>query len=127
MPPTIPMSSGNNNGMDFIVPGGSNNNVIAPTAAAVFGTIVMNGDEYVRCQGCGYSGCDVRVSGCGCTLHAVSIVLDSFCLFFRSNHDDDVACRLEDVYLSWVGHHHHDRVVSSLNSSCRLSSILPSY
>jgi hypothetical protein len=38
---------------------------------AVFGSIAMNGDEYVRCNRCGYGGCDVRVSGCGCTLHAV--------------------------------------------------------
>lgn len=32
----------------------------------------MDGDEYVRCTRCGFGGCDVRVSGCGCTLHAVS-------------------------------------------------------
>jgi hypothetical protein len=38
---------------------------------AVFGSIAMNGDEYVRCNRCGFGGCDVRVSGCGCTLHAV--------------------------------------------------------
>jgi hypothetical protein len=39
---------------------------------AAFGTIAMDGDEYVRCSRCGFGGCDVRVSGCGCTLHAVS-------------------------------------------------------
>lgn len=43
---------------------------IPSNAAAVFGSIAMNGDEYVRCLACGYGGCDVRVSGCGCTLHA---------------------------------------------------------
>ena len=45
---------------------------VPSNAAAVFGSIAMNGDEYVRCNRCGYGGCDVRVSGCGCTLHAVS-------------------------------------------------------
>jgi hypothetical protein len=44
---------------------------IPSNAAAVFGNIAMNGDEYVRCLTCGYGGCDIRVSGCGCTLHAV--------------------------------------------------------
>ena len=39
---------------------------------AAFASISMDGDEYVRCTRCGYGGCDVRVSGCGCTLHAVS-------------------------------------------------------
>ena len=39
---------------------------------AALGSIAMDGDEYVRCNSCGYGGCDVRVSGCGCTLHAVS-------------------------------------------------------
>jgi hypothetical protein len=43
------------------------NNAFAVTG----GSLSMNGDEYVRCNGCGYGGCDVRVSGCGCTLHAV--------------------------------------------------------
>lgn len=42
-------------------------------SAAVFGSIAMNGDEYVRCNRCGYGGCDVRVASCGCTLHAVSL------------------------------------------------------
>ena len=46
---------------------------IPSSAASVFGSIAMNGDEYVRCNRCGFGGCDVRVSGCGCTLHAVSI------------------------------------------------------
>lgn len=45
--------------------------VMAPNPAAVFGNIAMNGDEYVRCNRCGYGGCDVRVQGCGCTLHSV--------------------------------------------------------
>ena len=31
----------------------------------------MNGDEYVRCVRCSYGGCDLRVAGCGCTLHSV--------------------------------------------------------
>ena len=48
---------------------------IPSNAAAVFGSIAMNGDEYVRCNKCGFGGCDVRVAGCGCTLHAVSFVL----------------------------------------------------
>ena len=47
---------------------------IPSNAAAVFGSIAMNGDEYVRCNKCGFGGCDVRVAGCGCTLHAVSFV-----------------------------------------------------
>lgn len=35
------------------------------------GAFDVSGDEYVRCGCCGYGGCDVRVSSCGCTLHAV--------------------------------------------------------
>ena len=46
---------------------------LASNPASVFGSIAMNGDEYVRCNRCGYGGCDIRVSGCGCTMHAVSI------------------------------------------------------
>lgn len=38
------------------------------------GNLSMDGDEYVRCTKCGYGGCDARVTGCGCTLHAVSCV-----------------------------------------------------
>jgi len=49
---------------------------IPPAAAAAFGTIAMDGDEYVRCNRCGYGGCDVRVSGCGCTLHARCLQLN---------------------------------------------------
>ena len=40
--------------------------------SAAFASITMDGDEYVRCSKCGYGGCDVRISGCGCTLHSVS-------------------------------------------------------
>jgi hypothetical protein len=32
----------------------------------------MDGDEYVRCRQCSFGGCDIRVSPCGCTVHAVS-------------------------------------------------------
>lgn len=39
---------------------------------AAFASITMDGDEYVRCSKCGYGGCDVRISVCGCTLHSVS-------------------------------------------------------
>jgi len=49
--------------------------VMAANPAAVFGNIAMNGDEYVRCNRCGYGGCDVRVQGCGCTLHARCVVI----------------------------------------------------
>ncbi|CAB9518905.1 phosphotransferase system component [Seminavis robusta] len=47
-------------------------NIPSNAAAVVFGNsaLAMNGDEYVRCLTCGYGGCDIRVSGCGCTLHA---------------------------------------------------------
>ncbi|KAG7351645.1 hypothetical protein IV203_007693 [Nitzschia inconspicua] len=41
----------------------------------MFGHVAMSGDEYVRCSRCGFGGCDLRVSGCGCTLHARCIVL----------------------------------------------------
>ena len=39
---------------------------------AAFGSILMDGDEYVRCRHCGYGGCDLRMQ-CenGCTCHAV--------------------------------------------------------
>jgi hypothetical protein len=46
---------------------------IPSNAVAAFGSIAMDGDEYVRCTRCSYGGCDVRVSLCGCTLHAVSL------------------------------------------------------
>jgi hypothetical protein len=45
---------------------------IPNSAANAFGSIAMDGDEYVRCVCCGFGGCDVRVSVCGCTMHAVS-------------------------------------------------------
>jgi len=48
---------------------------ISPTAAADFGNIAMHGDEYVRCNRCDYGGCDVRVQGCGCTLHSRCVVV----------------------------------------------------
>ena len=52
--------------------------IMARNPAAVFGNIAINGDEYVRCNRCGYGGCDVRVQGCGCTLHAVGSSM-AFC------------------------------------------------
>eukprot|EP00521_Asterionellopsis_glacialis_P012416 CAMPEP_0195292554 /NCGR_PEP_ID=MMETSP0707-20130614/10038_1 /TAXON_ID=33640 /ORGANISM="Asterionellopsis glacialis, Strain CCMP134" /LENGTH=726 /DNA_ID=CAMNT_0040353043 /DNA_START=18 /DNA_END=2198 /DNA_ORIENTATION=+ len=58
-------------GLDFGIGG------IPSGAAAAFGSIAMNGDEYVRCNRCGYGGCDVRVFGCGCTLHARCTPLNS--------------------------------------------------
>lgn len=42
-----------------------------PAAEAFVGSIAMDGDEYVRCGQCGFGGCDLRVSPCGCTSHAV--------------------------------------------------------
>lgn len=47
---------------------------IPSSAAALFGGIAVDGDEYVRCARCSFGGCDVRVQGCGCCLHAVRIV-----------------------------------------------------
>jgi hypothetical protein len=45
--------------------------VISPEAIFSLANVNMNnGDEYVSCVKCGYAGCDVRVAGCGCTLHA---------------------------------------------------------
>ena len=55
------------NGLDLAmvgaIPGGIPSNV--------FGNIAV-GDELVRCLGCGFGGCDIRISGCGCCVHAVS-------------------------------------------------------
>lgn len=45
-------------------------NFLPPGAFAV-SSLATDGDEYVRCSKCGFGGCDVRVSSCGCTLHAV--------------------------------------------------------
>lgn len=42
-----------------------------PPVESFDGSMAMDGDEYVRCSRCGFGGCDVRVSSCGCTLHAV--------------------------------------------------------
>ena len=46
---------------------------VSEATADAFGGVVMNGDEYVRCARCSFGGCDVRVQGCGCTLHGVSL------------------------------------------------------
>mmetsp|Transcript_30774 Transcript_30774/g.35095 ORF Transcript_30774/g.35095 Transcript_30774/m.35095 type:complete len:735 (-) Transcript_30774:232-2436(-) len=48
---------------------------IPPSTAAIFGCMLVNGDEYVRCTRCSFGGCDVRVEGCGCTLHARCVQL----------------------------------------------------
>ena len=37
-------------------------------AAAMNG--MQQGEEYVSCRRCGFGGCDLRLSGCGCTMHA---------------------------------------------------------
>jgi hypothetical protein len=42
--------------------------------------LLANGDEYVRCSRCHFGGCDVRVEGCGCTLHVVSLSRRTVCL-----------------------------------------------
>jgi len=52
---------------------------IPSDAVAAFGSITMSGDEYVRCSRCSYGGCDIRVSSCGCTVHAVSQSLRAVC------------------------------------------------
>jgi hypothetical protein len=44
---------------------------LANNAASIFGSIPLGGDEFARCSRCSFGGCDVRVSGCGCNLHAV--------------------------------------------------------
>jgi len=36
----------------------------------IFSGTGVNGDEYVKCGMCGFGGCDLRIVGCGCTLHA---------------------------------------------------------
>jgi len=48
---------------------------VSEATADAFGGVVMNGDEYVRCARCSFGGCDVRVQGCGCTLHGRCIPL----------------------------------------------------
>jgi hypothetical protein len=54
-----------------------------PPVESFDGNMAMDGDEYVRCSRCGYGGCDVRVSSCGCTLHAVRrICTESNCRKF---------------------------------------------
>ena len=60
-------------------------NDVSEAAADAFGSIAMNGDQYVKCGRCGFGGCDVRVAGCGCTLHGVSnfaIFIFQFCFVF---------------------------------------------
>lgn len=70
--------------------------------ADVFRCNEMNGDEYVRCSRCGYGGCDVRVSGCGCTLHAVSFVL--FALLSSLETLQIVYCTSRDLYRCYSAH-----------------------
>ncbi len=56
---------------------------ITSNPGVLFGTPQMNpamnttmnmasnsSDEYTRCSRCGYGGCDVRFSACGCAFHA---------------------------------------------------------
>jgi hypothetical protein len=43
--------------------GGIGSNVMFATSIAI------HGDEFSRCARCAYGGCDVKVSGCGCTFH----------------------------------------------------------
>ena len=33
---------------------------------------VSGADDYIRCARCRHPGCDVQVSACGCSFHAVS-------------------------------------------------------
>ena len=59
--------------------GGFDDMSFLPTEAyAVVGSSTMDGDEYVRCSKCDYGGCDLRISPCGCTLHAVRRVCTGF-------------------------------------------------
>jgi len=43
---------------------------------AMFGaSLAIHGDEFSRCARCAFGGCDVKVSGCGCTFHARCVVI----------------------------------------------------
>ncbi|KAI2513964.1 hypothetical protein MHU86_348 [Fragilaria crotonensis] len=44
--------------------------------ASLMGCLLANGDEYVRCSRCLFGGCDVRVEGCGCTMHVRCLELN---------------------------------------------------
>ncbi len=75
-----------------------------PSGAAVaFGSIAMNGDEYVRCNRCGYGGCDVKVSGCGCTLHAVGFTPCSWYIVYVSRSSEDPMAERYLGSLQWPG------------------------
>lgn len=42
----------------------------AMTSNSMFGTsLAIHGEEFSRCARCAFGGCDVKVSGCGCTFH----------------------------------------------------------
>jgi hypothetical protein len=49
-----------------------------PANTSAFASIAMDGDEYVSCSRCGHGGCDIRVFGCGCTVHAVRTDVDFY-------------------------------------------------
>ena len=94
---------------------------IPSNATDVFGNIAMNGDEYVRCVRCSYGGCDLRVAGCGCTLHSVGdcvFLYESFVLVLRGFLVTAPFCRatprllhhLSCRFLEWTG----DEIVKSM-------------
>jgi hypothetical protein len=64
--------------MESTLAGGVGLDMMAFSVPAAFGSILMDGDEYVRCRHCGYGGCDLRIQ-CenGCTCHAVGFVRES--------------------------------------------------
>jgi len=67
---------------------------------SAFGSITMNGDENVKCRRCGFGGCDVRVLGCGCTLHGVSFM--SLLLFTKIREKHLLHCyNLSKQVFSW--------------------------
>ena len=61
---------------------------LASNAASIFGGIPVvgagpGGDSFSsRCSRCSFGGCDVRVHGCGCNLHAVR---SAWYIFYVSN------------------------------------------
>ena len=65
----------------------------------------MDGDEYVRCNRCGFGGCDIRVSSCGCTLHAVRRTCTGF-------------YAVEGAFFSVRSRRSRSEALSSLNACC---------
>lgn len=85
-----------------------------PANSSAFASIAMDGDEYLSCSRCGHGGCDVRVFGCGCTVHAVRTCVEFYVPFrcrqhFGQTSSDQAISATTSYYLDHVAFVYIDR------------------